>query len=204
MSRPILQALPIAAAAVFALAFGSQLAVAQAPSKAQQSAIRSACPSDYKTYCASVPPGGKPALDCLQQNVAKLSDACRTAVQAVSGSAATAPTDSAPASGEAQSGTTTPPPATTTGAAPAAKTPVANTPVAKTPAVKAPAAAAAPPGADLAPRQEAALIRQSCRRDFRTHCRGVPIGGGNVIACLKANAASLSPRCQSALAPFAQ
>lgn len=198
MSRPILQALPIAAA-VFALAFGSPFAMAQAPSKAQQSAIRSACPSDYRTYCASVPPGGKPALDCLQQNVAKLSDACRTAVQAVSGSAATAPAASPPASGEAKSGTTTPPPATTTGAAPAVKTPVA-----KTPATKAPAAAAAPAGADLAPRQEAALIRQSCRRDFRTHCRGVPIGGGNVIACLKANAASLSPGCQSALAPFAQ
>ena len=199
MSRPILQALPIVAAAIFALAFGSQLAMAQAPSKAQQSAIRSACPSDYRAYCASVPPGGKPALDCLQQNVAKLSDACRTAVQAVSGSAATTPSDAAPASGEAKPDTTTSPPATTTDAAPAAKTPVA-----KTPATKAPVAAAAPPAADLAPRQEAALIRQSCRRDFRTYCGGVPIGGGNVIACLKANAASLSPRCQSALAPFAQ
>ncbi|MET4635048.1 cysteine rich repeat-containing protein [Kaistia defluvii] len=199
MSRPILQALPIVAAAIFALACGSQLAVAQAPSKAQQSAIRSACPSDYKTYCASVPPGGKPALDCLQQNAAKLSDACRTAVQAVSGSAATTPAGAAPASGEAKPDTTTSPPATTTDAAPAAKTPVA-----KTPATKAPVAAAAPPAADLAPRQEAALIRQSCRRDFRTYCGGVPIGGGNVIACLKANAASLSPRCQSALAPFAQ
>jgi len=199
MSRPILQALPIVVAAIFALACGSQLAMAQAPSKAQQSAIRSACPSDYRAYCASVPPGGKPALDCLQQNVAKLSDACRTAVQAVSGSAATTPADAAPASGEAKPDTTTPPPATTTDAAPAAKTPVA-----KTPATKAPVAAAAPPAADLAPRQEAALIRQSCRRDFRTLCRGVPIGGGNVIACLKANVASLSPRCQSALAPFAQ
>jgi len=204
MSRPILQALPIVVAAIFALACGSQLAMAQAPSKAQQSAIRSACPSDYRAYCASVPPGGKPALDCLQQNVANLSDACRTAVQAVSGSAATTPADAAPASGEAKSGTAAPAPASTTGSAPAAKTPVAKTLAAKSPAAKAPVAAAAPPAADLAPRQEAALIRQSCRRDFRTYCGGVPIGGGNVIACLKANAASLSPRCQSALAPFAQ
>lgn len=190
MKRPILHFLQIAASATFAviLGFGILPAMAQAPSKAQQSAIRSACPSDYRSYCASVPPGGMPALNCLQQNVSKLSDACRTAVQAVGGSAAAAPaTTPAPAPAPASDATK---PAAKTGAAPAAKAPAA--------------AAAAPPAARLAPRQEAALIRQSCSRDFRTHCRGVPIGGGNVVACLKANAASLSPRCQSALAPFAQ
>ena len=203
MTRAILHIMQVAASAALAiiLGFGILPAMAQAPSKAQQSAIRSACPTDYRSYCASVPPGGMPALNCLQQNVAKLSDACRTAVQAVSGSAsapATPPPDATSPADDAAK-----PAAKTTGAAPAAKAPAAS--AAAPPTTKAPpAAAAAPPAADLAPRQEAALIRQSCSRDFRTHCRGVPIGGGNVIACLKANAASLSPRCKTALAPFAQ
>ncbi|MCX5579162.1 cysteine rich repeat-containing protein [Kaistia terrae] len=198
MARPISRFLQVFASAAFAviLGFGLLPVMAQTPSKAQQSAIRSACPTDYRTYCASVPPGGMPALNCLQQNVAKLSDACRTAVQAVGGSAAAPATQ--PADATAPAGDATKPAAKTTGAAPATKAPAA---AAKTPPA---AAAATPPAVNLAPRQEAALIRQSCSRDFRTHCRGVPIGGGNVIACLKANAASLSPRCQSALAPFAQ
>jgi hypothetical protein len=193
MARPISHFLQVFASAAFAviLGFGLLPVMAQTPSKAQQSAIRSACPTDYRTYCASVPPGGMPALNCLQQNVAKLSDACRTAVQAVGGSAA------APADATVPAGDATKPAAKTTGAAPAAKAPAA----AKAPPA---AAAATPPAVNLAPRQEAALIRQSCSRDFRAYCRGVPIGGGNVIACLKANAASLSPRCQSALAPFAR
>ncbi|WEK51876.1 MAG: cysteine rich repeat-containing protein [Candidatus Kaistia colombiensis] len=189
MRRLFLVRPKLIASALFAavLGFAALPAMAQTPSKAQQSAIRSACPGDYRTYCASVPPGGKPALACLQQNAAKLSDACRTAVQAVGGSAATPATPTPPVggaakSGAAQQGAATPGTAKTTGAAPKGKAPAA---------------------ADLAP-HEAALVRQACRRDFRTHCRGVPIGGGNVIACLKANAASLSPRCQSALAPFAR
>lgn len=179
MSHSVLRFLRFIVAAGFAGLVGAAIlpAMAQAPSKAQQSAIRSACPSDYKTYCASVPPGGKPALACLQQNAAKLSDACRTAVQAVGGAATTAPAGGAAKSGAATTGT------------------------GKTTGGKAPAAAA--PAGDMAP-HEAGLIRQACRRDFRTHCRGVPIGGGNVIACLRANAASLSPGCKSALAPFAQ
>jgi hypothetical protein len=159
-------------------------ALAQTPTKAQQSAIRSACSTDYRSYCASVPPGGKPALDCLQQNAAKLSDACRGAVQAAGGSAAATPDAAATTAGKpaADGAKST--------AAPAAKS--------------APAAPAAPAAAALTPRQELALVRQSCAADVRTHCRGVPIGGGNVVACLKANAASLSSRCQSALAPLAR
>lgn len=176
-----------AAALAALVAFGlPNGALAQAPTKAQQSAIRSACPDDYRSHCASVPPGGQAALACLQQNAAKLSDACRSAVQAVGGSAAaTAPADApapAPADGKpAVNGTKST-------AAPTGKA---------APAAPAPAAA-------LTPRQELALVRQSCARDVRTHCRGVPIGGGNVVACLKENAASLSSRCRSALAPFAR
>lgn len=188
MSRPIRHFLQIAASATVAVILGLGLlpAMAQAPSKAQQSAIRSACPSDYKTYCASVPPGGKPALECLQQNAAKLSDACRTAVQAVGGNAA-APAAATPPAAGGKSGAATTGAGKTTGAATTGKAP----------------AAAAPAAGDMAPR-EAGLIRQACRRDFRTHCRGVPIGGGNVIACLRENAASLSPGCKSALAPLMQ
>jgi len=159
-------------------------ALAQAPTKAQQSAIRSACPDDYRSHCASVPPGGQAALACLQQNAAKLSDACRTAVQAAGGGATTAPGTAAAPTEPAAKGT----------AAPAAKA-----------AAPAPAPAPATPASDaLTPRQELALVRQSCARDVRAYCRGVPIGGGNIVACLKANAASLSSRCQSALAPFAR
>ncbi|BCP51812.1 hypothetical protein K32_04290 [Kaistia sp. 32K] len=180
--------------------FGLSGAQAQTPTEAQQSAIRSACPADYKSHCAGIPPGGKAALACLQQSAAKLSDACRTAVQAVGGSAATTPAPAAPAASAApadskpagQSSTTTAPGKTTPG-----KTTVA-------PAAKAAAPEATPAPGALTPRQELALVRQSCAKDFRSHCRGVPIGGGNVVACLKENAASLSPRCQKALAPLAQ
>ena len=181
MNRPIPYLFQIIISGFFGLilGLGALPAIGQTPSQTQQSAIRSACPSDYRAHCASVPPGGKPALACLQKNVAKLSDACRTAVQAVGGSAA-APTATAP-----RAAATTAPPASAG-------------------ASKAPATAAAPPAARLPPRQEAALVRRSCGADFRRYCRGVPLGGGNGVACLKANAASLSPRCQSALAPLAR
>ncbi|MFN3349950.1 MAG: hypothetical protein ACK41X_13425, partial [Pseudorhodoplanes sp.] len=42
-------------------------AQAQAPSKAQQDAIRSNCRSDFMRHCSSVTPGGREALDCLVQ-----------------------------------------------------------------------------------------------------------------------------------------
>jgi Cysteine rich repeat len=44
------------------------------------------------------------------------------------------------------------------------------------------------------------LVRNSCRDEYRAHCSDVDIGGGRVVECLEANAASLSPGCQSALA----
>src|SRR5258706_15558813 len=55
---------------------------AQAPTDAQRSAIRSACRSDYETHCASVPPGGAAALQCLQKNRSSLSSSCQTALRA--------------------------------------------------------------------------------------------------------------------------
>jgi len=78
-------------------------AAAKQPSSAQVAAIKSACRSDYTKVCASVPPGGAPALECLEKNKAKVSPACEKAVSAASGGGAA--------------------PATPAGAAPAAATP---------------------------------------------------------------------------------
>src|SRR4051812_2568080 len=88
--------------AVLLLALGIGFAAggaAAAPTEAQQSAIRSACQSDYRAHCASVSPGGAAALQCLQQNLASLSPACQSAVGAASGGATTqgAPAQTAPA-----------------------------------------------------------------------------------------------------------
>ncbi len=73
------------------------------PSSAQVSAIKSACRSDYPKVCASVPPGGAPALECLEKNKAKVSAACAKAVSAASagGAAPAAPAGAAPAAAEA-------------------------------------------------------------------------------------------------------
>jgi hypothetical protein len=72
------------------------------PTAAQTAAIRSACRSDFMANCSGVQPGGPAALQCLQSNGAKLSQACRTAIAAVgggapSGAAASPATAEAPA-----------------------------------------------------------------------------------------------------------
>ena len=112
------------------------------PTEAQTSAIRSNCRSDYMSYCSSVPRGGAASLECLKQNVAKLSSACQQAVNAIAPAPApaakAAPAPAAPAA-----------PATT--ATPAAETPAAPAPA----AAAAPAAPAAPPPAAAAPAQAA-------------------------------------------------
>jgi hypothetical protein len=66
------------------------------------------------------------------------------------------------------------------------------------------AAAAAPapatqPMPAMSPREQIMVLRQSCAGDYRALCSGVPLGGGRAIACLRANAASLSPQCGGAL-----
>jgi len=48
----------------------------------QQSAIRANCRGDFISKCSGVTPGGKEALQCLQNNVAVLSSGCKTAVSA--------------------------------------------------------------------------------------------------------------------------
>lgn len=64
-------------------------APAKQPSSAQVSAIKSACRGDYPKVCASVPPGGAPALECLEKNKARVSPSCQSALSAASGGAAT-------------------------------------------------------------------------------------------------------------------
>ena len=63
---------------------------AKQPTSAQVNAVKSACRSDYPKVCASVPPGGAPALECLEKNKAKVSAGCQKAVTAATGGAAPA------------------------------------------------------------------------------------------------------------------
>lgn len=59
------------------------------PTPAQQSAIKSACRSDFMSNCSGVQPGGAQAMQCLQRNVSRLSPACQTAVAAITPQPAT-------------------------------------------------------------------------------------------------------------------
>lgn len=61
---------------------------AQQPTQAQTSAIKQSCRSDYQSYCASVPTGGRASLQCLQEHLTNLSPPCQNAVSAVSGGSA--------------------------------------------------------------------------------------------------------------------
>ncbi|HEY2540517.1 MAG TPA: hypothetical protein VGI28_13655 [Stellaceae bacterium] len=63
----------------------------------------------------------------------------------------------------------------------------------------APYAGSAASSAPMTMRQELMILRQSCGADFRALCSGVPLGGGRAVACLRANATSLSPQCGQAL-----
>lgn len=116
--------------------------------------------------------------------------------------AATPPAPAAPAAATAApaAAPVAPPPAAP--AQPAAVKPAM--PAAKSaakPPVSAPTPAAVPPAVIVvAPVRIFALVRTKCRAEYRAHCSDVDIGGGRVVACLQANAASLSPTCQSGLA----
>ncbi|EKS41659.1 cysteine rich repeat-containing protein [Afipia broomeae] len=93
---------PAKAAAPAAAPKAAATTPSQKPTDAQTAAIRSACRSDYQKNCASVPPGGAPALNCLEKNKSKLSTSCQQAVNAVSGgTAAPAEGSAAPAASSA-------------------------------------------------------------------------------------------------------
>lgn len=179
---------------------GIVTAFAQVPTHAQQQAIRSNCVADYRANCSSVPTGGMDALICLEQHEAKLSPACKSAVEAVDhGSSAT----SAPAPAKAKPETTAKP--TTEAAAPSAGTKPAA-PAEKPATASAEAQVAAKPahhGASPAPelslRQELRIAAGACARDYRLMCPNLPVGHGNVLFCLKVHEARLDPICRTAL-----
>ena len=75
---------------------------------------------------------------------------------------------------------------------------------AATAAPAAPAVRALPPAPPMSPRQEAMVLRRSCRSDYQAYCGDVPPGGGRIIECLRANAAGLSRQCRSAIASAGQ
>jgi hypothetical protein len=174
----------LAALAVTAV---TQQASAQVTS-AQQSAIKASCRSDFMAKCSGVTPGGKDALACLQQNVAGLSAACKTAVSATlpppapkAAAPAATPTVEAPAASEP----------TAAEAAPAVAAPPPKAAVAKPAKTAAVATAAAAP---TAAQQNA--MKQACRSDFMSHCSGVTPGGKDALVCLQRNVAGLSPACK--------
>jgi hypothetical protein len=194
---------------------------AQAPTKAQQDAIRSNCRSDYMKNCSSVTPGGREALECLMKNKANVSGGCQGALNAIAApapaaakpepepkaeSARPAPAVAAPGAPEAPKA---PPPSAAKPVAPkAAKAPAR--PAAPPPAeaaAPAPGLAASPPPAaapDAAPRPmrlgEAIVIRRFCFNDFKVLCKGVQIGQGRAVKCLADNQPALSPGCKQAMA----
>jgi hypothetical protein len=178
------------AAAIFMIATP---AFSQAPTDAQRAAIKSQCRNDYMSLCASIPPGGKEALQCLQKNVSSLSSACQTAVRAVS---APSETTAEPAAAPAKS--LTEPTAEAPKAEPTAEAPKAE------PATAAPKAAASPAPASSTARKpssaQVTAIRSACRSDYQKVCAGVPTGGAAALQCLEANKSKVSAGCQKAVA----
>ncbi len=160
-------------------------AVAQQPSPEQISAIRGSCRADYQARCAGVQPGGPEALACLKKNLASLSPACQKAVAAVGG----ASNNASPAASAGAAAAAPTPPATSSVTPSAMSTGGGGAAMAAMPAARAP----------LPPRAQLAMLRQACAQDYRVNCAAVAPGGGQVIACLAANQARLSPACRRAL-----
>lgn len=159
------------------LALSYEQASAQQPTEAQRDAIRAACRADFMANCSGVQPGGKEAFECLLRNDAKLSPSCQAAVNAAAPkpaepAAAAAPAPAAPAQSET--------------APPAGKV------------------ERAPPGIQVAPaepRNEGLkTVQQACTlNDFVSHCSWIAPNNPEILQCLKANTADLSPNCQAAV-----
>jgi Cysteine rich repeat len=151
---------------------------AQAPTQAERDAIRAACRADFMANCSGVQPGGKDAFACLVRNDAKLSPSCQTAVNAAApkpAEPAAAPKEPAPA---APANSETAPPATEVERAPRG--------IQVTPAET----------------QNDALktVQQACTlNDFVAYCSWIAPNNPEILLCLKANAADLSPNCQAAV-----
>jgi hypothetical protein len=199
-----------------ALIFAALTASAGAQvTSAQQSALRSNCRSDFQSHCSGVTPGGKDALACLQNNVAKLSAACQTAVRAT---LPKEPVQAAkpPAAPPPPPAAVAPPPkapekpATIVSAPPPkaqpAKRPVTHPSQAAVAPVQTPPAAApaasAQPAAVPAMVPGGALVEKACARYILMNCRGTGLGTGPKVACMVnfVNAGNfVGPRCRAAL-----
>jgi hypothetical protein len=177
-AAPKIESPPAAATATPAVETAAPKAAASTPAKkpssAQAAAIRSACRTDYQKVCAGVPTGGAEALQCLEKNKAKVSGSCQQAVNAATGGAATPAAEGAPAAAAT--------------ASPAGAPAVAPTVLVLRP---------------MRPREELFVLRSACGGDVRALCGGVPAGGGRIVQCLAAKAASISPACKAVLAQFA-
>ena len=174
--------LPIA---LITATFSAVAAFAQSPTPAQQQAIKSNCVADYRANCAGVPTGGMDALICLEQHEAKLSPACKSAVEAVdhgSGSHTSTAAASPPVSGSQGD--------KTSGEMKAEAGATATSNVGATPESGRPV---------MSLRQEMRLAARACARDYRALCPNLPAGQGNVIFCLKVHEDHLSPRCRQAM-----
>jgi hypothetical protein len=217
------------AIAALALVAMCSPALAQQPTQAQISAIRSNCRSDFMSNCSGVRPGGADALRCLKDHMAQLSPGCHAAVSAVTPAAApkvaeppagpaptaapAAPPEPAPAAAAAPTE-----PAATPPAAPAAQPSTATAPTAPAPSKRtrpapqpnraataapaSPAPATQPTSLGPIPPLRPALrlmIVRACRVEARTVCGGAPAGGGRIVDCLAEHGDALSPRCREAI-----
>lgn len=192
-----------------AAAAGLVATQALAQSDAQRNAIKSACRSDYMSKCASVPPGGAAAFQCLQKNIAGLSSACQTAVKALEPAAEARPPADAKPVVEAKPASA-PPAASGPVAAEASKPSVeplkaAAQPAASVPVAPAQLATAAAKPAAAAPagkpsEAQVAAIRTACGADYRKVCSSVPPGGAAALQCLEQNKVRVSGPCAQAMA----
>ena len=172
--------------------------LAQTPTPTQQQAIRSSCVSDYRANCSSVPTGGMDALICLEQHEAKLSPACKSAVEAVDHGSGSSAASTSSAATTSKSSTAT---AEESAAAKTATETTKSESGGAEATASAPKAATAPAAGrhTMSLRQEMRIAARSCARDFRVLCPNLPVGQGNVLFCLKVHANRLSTPCRNAL-----
>jgi hypothetical protein len=160
-------------------AFVAEHPLGAQPSPAEVQAIRSACRSDFISHCLGVQPGGREALECLASHAPQLSAACGAAVSAVtarSDAAKPAPQGASPEKTNAQPET----------------------------AVTAESPATSAPAAEPSPQQELAAVSKVCTlSDVAAHCSFIAPNNPELVLCLKANAADLSPACHAAVTGLA-
>jgi hypothetical protein len=155
------------------------------PSPAEIQAIRSACRSDFISHCMGVQPGGREALECLAGHAPQLSAACGAAVSQVTAKSDGAKSDTAKP--DPQKSETKKPNAQAETAVPAE-----------------PPAGASAPAAEQSPQQELAAVSKVCTlSDVAAHCSFIAPNNPELVLCLRANAADLSPACHGVVTGLA-